>query len=117
MNEVKQFQWGTVARVSHSQRAKNKTTGQWETVGKDYFDVVLPDGVTLAQGDLAQFEGTLKSEKFTKKDGTEGLSLKVRATIAEKVDRASSFSPNNYAAKPEPAGWATPGVDDGLMPF
>lgn len=118
VNEVKSFQWGTVARVSHSQRAKNKTTGVWETVGKDYFDVVLPEGVTFAERDLIKIEGTLKTEKFAKKDGTEGLALKVRAVSAEKV-QATSFSPNNYAAKPEPTGWANPGasLDDELAPF
>ena len=87
VNEVKAFSWGTVAKVSHSQRAKNDQTGQWETVGKDYFDVTLPEGVTLAEDQLVRVEGTLKVGTYDKKDGTTGISLKVRAQDVSEVQR------------------------------
>lgn len=87
VNEVKTFGWGTVAKVSHSQRAKNDQTGQWETVGKDYFDVTLPEGVTVTEDQIVRVEGTLKVGTYDKKDGTTGISLKVRAQDVSEVQR------------------------------
>lgn len=90
VNEVKAFSWGNVAKVSHSQRAKNDATGQWETVGKDYFDVTLPDGVSVAENSLVQVIGNLKVGTYAKQDGTTGVSLKVRATSVVPVERRSA---------------------------
>lgn len=87
VNEVKTFGWGDVARVSHAQRAKNDATGQWETVGKDYFDVTLPAGAAVSEGSVIQVTGTLKVGTYDKKDGTVGISLKVRAQEVVPVDR------------------------------
>jgi hypothetical protein len=93
VNEVKQFQWGSVAKVSHSQRAKNDATGQWETVGKDYFDVTLPDGVIVSENEIIRVEGNLKVGTYDKKDGTTGISLKVRALNITPVIRTGSVAP------------------------
>lgn len=90
VNEVKQFSWGAVAKVSHSQRAKNEATGQWETVGKDYFDVTLPDGQAVDEGSLVKVVGTLKVGTYEKKDGGTGIALKVRAQEISAVERRSS---------------------------
>lgn len=90
VNEVKVLSWGTVAKMAHSQRAKNDATGQWETVGKDYFDVTLPDGVQVAEGALVKVTGSLKVGTFEKRDGTTGVSLKVRAQDVSPVDRTTS---------------------------
>lgn len=89
VNEVKQFSWGTVIKVAHSRRAKNDATGEWETVGKDYFDVTLPDGEpTPAEGSIIRVVGNLsKVDTFEKRDGTTGVALKVRAFEIEPVDR------------------------------
>lgn len=88
VNELKNFDWGTVAKVTHSQRAKNDATGQWETVGKDYFDVTLPADVTsLPEGTLVRVTGTLKVGTYEKRDGSTGIALKVRAQQVEAVER------------------------------
>lgn len=80
VNEIKQFDWGTVVQMSHAQRAKNQTTGEWETVGKDYIDVTVPQGMSVpAQNTTAVVVGTLKVGTYVKKDGSAGASLKVRA--------------------------------------
>lgn len=104
VNEVKQFSWGTVAKMSHSQRAKNDATGEWETVGRDYFDVTMPEGATATEGDIVRVEGTLKVGTFDKKDGTTGVSLKVRAQNFEQVMRSGTVAaPVSPVAAP--AGW------------
>ena len=88
INEVKQFSWGTVAKMSHSQRAKNDATGEWETVGKDYLDVTLPEGVAApAENSVARLTGTFKTSTYEKRDGSTGVAIKVRAHSIEPVER------------------------------
>lgn len=88
INEVKTFSWGTVAKMSHSQRAKNDATGEWETVGKDYLDVTLPEGVQAPEeNSVARVVGTFKTSTYEKRDGTTGIAIKVRAQSIEAVDR------------------------------
>jgi len=90
VNEVKTFGWGSVIKMTHSQRAKNKDSGQWETIGKDYLDVVLPEGFNAEQvqeGMILSINGTFKVETYPKRDGSTGIAIKVRATDIEKVDR------------------------------
>ncbi len=88
VNEVKQFSWGTVVKMSHSQRAKNDATGEWETVGKDYLDVTLPEGVQApAENSIAKVTGTFKVGTYEKRDGSTGIAIKVRAQSVDAVDR------------------------------
>lgn len=117
VNEVKPFSWGTVAKVSHSQRAKNDATGQWETVGKDYFDVTLPEGVTVPEGELVRVEGTLKVGTYDKKDGTTGVALKVRAQSVRKVERGprDAVAAAKEVLAPVPDSWTA--VEDTELPF
>lgn len=117
VNEVKPFSWGTVAKVSHSQRAKNDATGQWETVGKDYFDVTLPEGVTVPEGELVRVEGTLKVGTYDKKDGTTGVALKVRAQSVRKVERGArdGVAAAKEVLAPVPDSWTA--VMDNGKPF
>lgn len=116
VNEVKPFSWGTVAKVSHSQRAKNDATGQWETVGKDYFDVTLPEGVTIPEGELVRVEGTLKVGTYDKKDGTTGVALKVRAQSVRKVERGNrdAVAAAKEVLAPVPDSWT---AIDTELPF
>lgn len=116
VNEVKPFSWGTVAKVSHSQRAKNDATGQWETVGKDYFDVTLPEGVTVPEGELVRVEGTLKVGTYDKKDGTTGVALKVRAQSIRKVERGprDAVAAAKEVLAPVPDSWT---AVDTELPF
>jgi single-stranded DNA-binding protein len=79
VNEVKNFDWGTVYNVSHNQVRKTPQ-GQWETVGRDYFSVVAPDGTQpLAENMRVNVKGRLKTKTFEKRDGSKGISLEVRA--------------------------------------
>lgn len=109
VNEVKALSWGNVAKVSHSQRAKNDA-GEWETVGRDYFDVTLPDGVNVNDGSLVKVVGTLKVGTYEKNDGSTGVSLKVRATEVAPVERGQAAP---AASKPAdiPSSW-TPVSED-----
>lgn len=42
MNDRKDFSWGTVIKATHSVRRKDEA-GEWQTVGKDYVDIVIED--------------------------------------------------------------------------
>ena len=123
VNEVKTFGWGTVLKMSHSQRAKNAASGQWETVGKDYLDVVLPEGFNPAlinEGIILNVVGTFKVETYDKRDGDKGIALKVRATSVEPVERNSYSNKPDYAAKPvndASANLAAAGAEALDMPF
>jgi single-stranded DNA-binding protein len=80
---VRELSWGTALTVSSDNRVKN-AEGKWETASRDYYDVVLAEGVTLGnirEDDRVVVSGTFKTGKtFQKKDGTTGVELKVRAT-------------------------------------
>ena len=86
VQETKPFSWGNVAKVAHNQRAKN-AAGEWETTGKDYLDVVLPDGVVVSDNSLISVKGTFKVSTYPKKDGTQGVSIKVNAKEVSPVVR------------------------------
>lgn len=116
-NEVKTFGWGTVVKMTHSQRAKNKESGIWETVGKDYVDVVLPEGFNadlIKEGMILNVLGTFKVETYEKRDGTTGVSLKVRATDIEQVERQGQRATNDAGATLTSMGAA---AIDNEMPF
>ena len=102
VDSVKVFGWGTVAKVTHAQRAKNDATGEWETVGKDYLDVTLPQGVEVTENTKVRVKGTFKTSTYEKRDGSTGIALKVRASSVEPVDPVSVV--RNIAA-PIPADW------------
>jgi single-stranded DNA-binding protein len=79
INEVKTFEWGTVYNVSHNQVRKTPT-GQWETVGKDYFSVVAPEDTrNLTENTRVNIKGRMKTKLYDKRDGSKGVSLEVRA--------------------------------------
>jgi single-stranded DNA-binding protein len=88
VNSVRTFDWGTVYNVSHSQVRKNHQ-GEWETVGRDYFSVVAPQGAgPFAENDQVEVVGKLKTKTYDKKDGSgKGVSLEVRADEMRKADR------------------------------
>lgn len=79
INEVKNFEWGTVYNVSHNQVRKTPQ-GTWETIGRDYFSVIAPDGTpSLTENSRVNVKGRMKTKTFEKRDGTKGTSLEVRA--------------------------------------
>ena len=85
VNEVREFEWGVVYNVSHSQRIKNHQ-GEWETAGYDYLDVSGVAG--FQKDDRVKVTGNLKTKRYDKKDGSKGIALQVRAETIEKVEKS-----------------------------
>jgi hypothetical protein len=96
INQIKRFDWGTVLTVASNNSVKN-AEGKWETASRDYYDVVLGDGVQL--GDIQEDErvvvsGTFKLGKtYAKKDGSTGVELKVRASSVSRPKRRTEDEP------------------------
>lgn len=90
VNGVRTFDWGTVYNVSHNQVRKNHQN-EWETVGRDYFNVVGPAG--FVDGDQVEIVGKLKTKTYEKRDGGKGISLEVRADEMRKIDRNANVNP------------------------
>lgn len=83
LNDVKSFDWGSAAKVSVDQRKQN-AEGVWETVDKTVYDVTF-DGA-FPDAKQVTVEGRVVGLNiFEKRDGTTGVSIKVRA---EKVTSA-----------------------------
>jgi len=107
VNEVKPFEWGTVLKVAHNQ-VKKTPDGKWETIGKDYMDVIVGSDAKFAEGDRIDVVGKLKTKLYDKKDGTKGISLEVRGDDVKKS--GASSIPSN----PVPSSWSQ--IDESL-PF
>lgn len=83
VNDVKSFDWGHVLKMAHDRRAQNKDTGEWETVGKDYIDVIIDDEqLAFIQGEkLVHVEGTQKELRaYSKATGELAASQTLKAT-------------------------------------
>jgi len=77
LNDPKTFDWGSAAKVSVDQRKQN-SQGIWETVDKTVYDVTF-DG-SFPDTKQVIVEGRITGlNTFPKKDGTTGVSVKVRA--------------------------------------
>jgi hypothetical protein len=98
VQDVRNFDWGTVVVVAHNQRAKS-ASGQWETVGKDYIDVTF-DGVTPEKDTLVKVKGTLKVSTYAKKDGSTGVALKVRASELYPFNRGDAIAATKDILEP-----------------
>jgi len=114
LDNVKEFPWGTTAKVSVDVRKKNDTTGQWETVDKTVYDVVTEGSPNLEGIRQVIVRGKITgTQVFTKRDGTPGTSIKVRAESI--VEASESMGSKNDAAENLASAGATE-VDPGL-PF
>lgn len=84
LNDTKNFAWGNVGKVAVDQRRKNDTTGEWETVDKVIYDVVFEGAFPDAKQVIVsgRINGT---NTFEKRDGSTGVSIKVRADSVEEV--------------------------------
>jgi len=91
---VKEFAWGTVYNVAHSQRRKDEQD-EWVTAGYDYLDVISPE--KFQENDLIQVTGNLQSKRYEKKDGSQGMGLQVRASSAIKTGAVSGEKRNEAA--------------------
>jgi hypothetical protein len=83
VNNVREYDWGVVYDMSHNQTQMKD--GQWQTIGRDYFSVVGPEGgPRFAKNDMCLVAGTMKTAIFDKKDGSgKGIALNVRAESME----------------------------------
>lgn len=118
LNKIDQLSWGTALKVAVTRRAKNEATGEWETVGRDYYDVTLAEGITIpsdiTEGSQVNIAGFFSTGKiYDKKDGTQGFELKLRG-----VKQISLYVPKHPAGSAAtsdsiiPAGWAEVDPDD-----
>lgn len=87
LNDTKTFDWGNVGKVAVDQRRKNDITGQWETVDKIVYDVsyegIFPDAQQVTV--TGRITGI---NTYDKRDGTIGISIKVRADSVEAAAEA-----------------------------
>lgn len=98
LQEVKEFQWGTVLEVAHPNRKKNEA-GQWETVSTDYIDVIVDAKdkqayshiLTAAKSTRLTVSGNLKWNAYTKRDGEPGAKMKVYPSEIETADPVANI--------------------------
>lgn len=97
LNEIKDFGWGKVLKMTHQIRKQN-AEGNWETVGRDYIDVIIEPGEFDKFGHILKSEvpvrvavvGNCKPQAYqTMKDGEDTIQafLKVWPTAMELIER------------------------------
>jgi hypothetical protein len=89
LNDPKVFDWGSAAKVSVDVRKQNDA-GVWETVDKIQYDVTFegtfPDAKqVIAQGRIVGIN------TYEKRDGTTGVSIKVRAESVIPADESENL--------------------------
>lgn len=95
---TKEFAWGTVLEVAHTNRKKNEA-GEWETVSTDYVDVVIDAKDVQAYGHVLSSEkstrvavkGNMKFNAYTNKAGEPAAKMKVYPDELEIVDSVSAI--------------------------
>jgi hypothetical protein len=87
VNDIRSFDWGKVIVIAHDQR--QLVDGEWQSVGKDYIDVTY-EGEAPAKNTLVFVRGNLKVGTYAKRDGSTGVSMKVRA---EEITLVGSAAP------------------------
>lgn len=96
VEEVKTFDWGSVLVVSHSNRQKNQSTGEWETISRDYIDVSIDPASEWAwaldaqKGQRVTVTGNAKLSTYPKKDGDHGVRIKVWPKEIDTVESAQA---------------------------
>lgn len=85
IEDIRAFDWGTVYNVSHTQW--KKTGDEFESIGKDYLDVITDNANGAEVGDKVRVIGKMKTKRFNKKDGSAGIALNVRAEPFEIVKK------------------------------
>ena len=109
LNDVKDFEWGRALKVSVDVRKKNHQ-GDWETIDKTIYDVTT-DGKTPLEG-VKQVKVTGRisgTNTFTKRDGSTGCSVKVRA---DRVEIASDKVNEAAIMESWPTAKMGPAVDE-----
>jgi hypothetical protein len=93
LNDVKEFDWGTVLKLSVDVRKRNDA-GVWETVDKTVYDVSTDGKQALEGVKQVKVSGRITGvNTFQKRDGGTGVSVRVRAdrveVASDKVDVAA----------------------------
>lgn len=99
LNEVKRLNGFSVLKCTHQNRKKDES-GQWQTVSKDYIDVIVDDKRAGDFRHILEMEapfrmelaGNLKVGTFEKRDGTTGVSLTVYPDEMMAIDGMKSAS-------------------------
>jgi single-stranded DNA-binding protein len=103
-----------------------KVNGEWENGETMWFNVTIFGELNpfeFKKGTPVEVEGTFVARHYTKKDGTQGLSLDVTADAdkIKSVPKSQSVSPNASQAQDNwnaPKGWTeTPILDLSDAPF
>lgn len=88
-DNLKSFDWGTALKVTVDQRRKNDA-GEWETVEKTQYDVTYGDQFELGDAKKVTVNGRITgTSTYTKRDGTQGFAIKVRAESIAPFERPS----------------------------
>jgi single-strand DNA-binding protein len=88
--------------------SKKLPSGEWENGETMWFNVTVfaeLNPFEFKKGTPVEVEGTFVARHYTKKDGSQGLSLDVTANDAKAIPREKSVSPNSADAQ---AGWNAP---------
>ena len=93
LNDVKRFDWGVALKVGVDVRKKNHQD-EWETVDKTVYDVTTDEVPDVEGAKQVTVTGRITgTNTFTKRDGSTGASVKVRATrivsVGDKVQEAA----------------------------
>ncbi|MGA8046781.1 MAG: single-stranded DNA-binding protein [Dermatophilaceae bacterium] len=107
-------------RVASNHRYFNSRTGQWEEGVTNYYDVVafrqlaLNTGASLHKGYAVFVQGQLRQRRFTRQDGSSGMSCEIEARtvgpdltfgIAQWMRRPKAATPGQPSAGGEGQPW------------
>jgi len=83
LNDTKAFSWGTAFKLAVDVRAKNADTGEWETTDKTIYDCTIGEQFS-SDAKQVRVSGRITGvNTYAKKDGTTGVSIKVRAEFVD----------------------------------
>ena len=86
LNDMREFEWGTALKVGVDVRRKNHQ-GEWETVDKTVYDVTTDGRAPLEGVKQVKIVGRITgTNSFEKRDGSTGVSIKVRAESVAPAD-------------------------------
>lgn len=113
-------------RVASNHRYFNSRTGQWEEGVTNYYDVVtfrqlaLNTGASLHKGYAVYVQGQLRQRRFTRQDGSSGMSCEIEARtvgpdltfgIAQWMRRPKATTSGQPTAGGEGQPWGQPAND------
>ncbi len=82
-NNPRSFDWGTAFQLTVDVRKKNDSTGEWETTDKTIYDCTIGEQFSTDAKQVSVAGKITGVNTYTKKDGTTGVSIKVRALFID----------------------------------